>query len=208
MKKLFAPEIIRRTLKDTPYQTFPQELEGKLFIIEYEQGEMVNSPFVDELLLQIVVRGRVEIYLLRDDGTRFHIAEGGPGYTIGERELFLERQRAGYAEATRPLQTLAISIDRDRDVILNSAACMRLIARELAMKLDSLSKLEAEPSSVEEKVVSYMRNKCEGGILKGVEKTAFNLHCSARQLQRILDKLVEEEQIEKIGKGLYRLMVG
>ena len=43
------------------------------------------------------------------------------------------------------------------------------------------------------------------GVLKGVEKAAFKLHCSPRQLQRILNDYTADNIIQKIGKGTYRI---
>ena len=42
---------------------------------------------------------------------------------------------------------------------------------------------------------------CEDNTIKGVEKNAYQLHCSARQLQRILNSLEKEGRVKKLGKG-------
>ena len=42
-------------------------------------------------------------------------------------------------------------------------------------------------------------------FLRGVEKAAFQLHCSPRQLQRVLNELTDCGETEKIGKGAYKL---
>ncbi len=46
----------------------------------------------------------------------------------------------------------------------------------------------AAPASLTERVMSYMKYKCDNETLKGIEQAAFHLHCSARQLQRILNQ--------------------
>jgi len=51
-----------------------------------------------------------------------------------------------------------------------------------------------------------MKYKCPEGELKGVEKAAFLLHCSDRQLQRILNDYERQNVIKKVGKGTYRLV--
>ena len=63
------------------------------------------------------------------------------------------------------------------------------------------NQLSGYSSSISERVWNYMQFKCENGILKGLEKTAFQLHCSERQLQRIMN----EFQLRKIGKGTYQI---
>ena len=44
-----------------------------------------------------------------------------------------------------------------------------------------------------------------GMDFSGVEKMAMQLHCSRRQLQRVLKKLLEEGRLVKLAKGSYRL---
>ncbi len=59
-----------------------------------------------------------------------------------------------------------------------------------------------------ERLYACMVYKCEGRRLKGVEKAAFHLHCSPRQLQRILNDLVRDGVARKTGKGAYELCPG
>lgn len=42
-----------------------------------------------------------------------------------------------------------------------------------------------------------MKYNCQNKTLRNVETTAMNLHCSRRQLQRILKKLLDEQKINK-----------
>ena len=51
--------------------------------------------------------------------------------------------------------------------------------------------------------LNYMQFKCDNHILSGIEKTAFRLHCSPRQLQRILNQFEKDNVVTKIGKGRY-----
>ena len=68
-----------------------------------------------------------------------------------------------------------------------------------------MTTLDASPSSLSERVISYMKYKCNDGILKGVEQAAFRLHCSARQLQRVLNQSESAGLVKKTGKGTYKL---
>ena len=51
-----------------------------------------------------------------------------------------------------------------------------------------------------------MRYRCEDHCLRGVERAAFQLHCSPRQLQRILNGFVRNGMIRRVGKGSYELV--
>lgn len=57
--------------------------------------------------------------------------------------------------------------------------------------------------SLEEKVIAYMKYQCDDRILRRIEKTSEILHCSRRQLQRVLHELVEKDILTKLSKGVY-----
>ena len=101
---------------------------------------------------------------------------------------------------------LTLSLDENRDTLLANNAFLQLIGASLAKKMALITELDAAPSSLSDRVLSYMRYRCPDGILKGVEKTAFHFHCSPREPQRILNRFTQEGQVEKIGKGTYRLL--
>ena len=64
---------------------------------------------------------------------------------------------------------------------------------------------DAVSSSISERVWNYMQFKCDNGVLKGLEKTALRLHCSERQLQRIMHEFQSNGMIKKIGRGTYQI---
>ncbi len=72
-------------------------------------------------------------------------------------------------------------------------------------KIGAITAMDAAPASLTERVMSYMKYKCADGTLKGIEKAAFHLHCSARQLQRILNQSESAGLVKKLGKGTYKL---
>ena len=64
---------------------------------------------------------------------------------------------------------------------------------------------EAVFSSLEEKLLYYLQYTCPHNTLTNVEQTAAHIHCSRRQLQRLLKKLTDGGTLIKIKKGCYRL---
>jgi Mn-dependent DtxR family transcriptional regulator len=80
-----------------------------------------------------------------------------------------------------------------------------MLGESLSEKLEAVTMQNAVPPSLQERVRSYMTYKCENGKLRGVENAAFHLHCSPRQLQRILNQLSREGIVKKTGKGTYEL---
>lgn len=206
MQKIYDPESIAAILHQSRHGTVLQNLGVELFLVQYDKGELVTAPFLNENWFQVVVQGTLAIYFIRTDGARYALSSGGTDYILGDMELFQSTNIGNiYTEANTPLQCLAFSIDQNREILLANNAFLLLIGTSLTQKMAMLTELDAAPSSLNERVLSYMRYRCPNGILKGVEKSAFQLHCSPRQLQRILNHFTQEGQIEKIGKGTYRL---
>lgn len=82
---------------------------------------------------------------------------------------------------------------------------MQLIASAMAEKIEFITTMNSKPLSLSDRVINYIKYKCDNKTLKGIEKAAFYLHCSSRQLQRILNNFEKDGLVQKIGKGTYRL---
>lgn len=205
MKKIYDPQAVAAWVRRSRYGRVLEALEAELVLLEYAKGELVSSPFVQERWFQVVVQGRLNIYFIRNDGARYSLSSGATDYLLGDMELFQPHTGSIYAEAAEPLVCLALSLDRNRAVLLENAPFLQLICRSLTEKLAAITALNAAPCSLSERVLSYMRYKCPGGVLKGLEREAFYLHCSPRQLQRILNQFQREGRVKKIGKGAYQL---
>ena len=77
------------------------------YLIRYEKGELVSSPFQKELLFQIVEQGSLDIYLIRDDGTRYSLSNGTADYFLGDMDIFYEKSNNIYAEAVESLTCIS-----------------------------------------------------------------------------------------------------
>lgn len=51
-----------------------------------------------------------------------------------------------------------------------------------------------------------MNYKYDDRSFKGIEKMSFQLHCPARQLQRIMNEFEKQGVAKKTGKGAYKLI--
>ena len=103
---------------------------------------------------------------------------------------------------------LVFSVAGNEENLLANNQVLRLICRNMSDKLLAATMCDAVSSSLSERVWNYMQFKCENGILKGLEKTAFQLHCSERQLQRIMNGFQSKGMVKKIGKGTYQIENG
>lgn len=107
------------------------------------------------------------------------------------------------AEAISPLLTIAIDTVQYKDKLLHNIAFLQLMATTMANKISAMTNADAAPSSLSERILNYIKFKCDNHVLSGIEKTAFRLHCSSRQLQRILNQFEKDNVVTKIGKGRY-----
>ncbi|MDO4633990.1 MAG: cyclic nucleotide-binding domain-containing protein [Eubacteriales bacterium] len=206
MKAIYESDKIYQIIDQTDIDHYFSEIPGSLHILQYEAGETISSASTSENLFQILVSGTASIFYIRADGNVYSLAHCQGSYIIGESELFFEQDPNVFATAGTECTCIAVSIKQDGEQLLNDAAFLRIIANALASKLRMISNLNAVSSSLKERVTNYITYYCENHILSGVEQTAWRLHCSPRQLQRILNELVSENKIVKTGKGTYALI--
>ena len=206
MEKIFDREKIASCIAKSRYHAVLDSLALDFYLIKYEKGELVISPFQNELLFQIVEHGSINIYFIRDDGTRYSLSNGTTDYFLGDMDIFYPKSNNIYAEAAENLTCISFSIEKHREVLLSNNKFLVLICNSLSTKMGVITTMEAAPASLTERVLSYMKYKCSNETLKGIEQAAFHLHCSARQLQRILNQCENAALVKKLGKGTYRLI--
>lgn len=206
MERIYDKKSIEGCIAKSKYHAVLCSLGLDFYLIKYEKGELVSSPFQNEALFQIVEQGSINIYFIRDDGTRYSLSNGAADYFLGDMELFYPKSSSIYAEAAESLSCISFSIEKHRELLLTNNEFLKLICKSLSAKLGVMAAMDAAPASLTERVVSYMKYKCIDGTLRGIEQAAFHLHCSARQLQRILNQLESNGKAEKLGKGTYRLV--
>ncbi len=206
MKKIYDKEIIETYLKQTKFESVMRDLQKHLFVAQYEKGEFVTTPLQKEYLFQIIIQGSLNIYFIRDDGSVYSLAISQKNDLLGEMEIFSHQTGNVYAEATDDLICLALSIETSKDALLENCRFLQLICESLAQKMESVTTIDAAPVSLKQRVLTYMMYKCNEEELKGLQKAAFHLNCSARQLQRILNQHEAEGTVIKTGKGTYKLI--
>lgn len=205
MQRIYDKKEIADRIAESKYRAVFDTLDAAFYLINYEKGELVSSPFQSEPLFQIVEQGAVNIYLIRDDGTRYSLSNGTADHFLGDMELFYPRSSNIYAEAAERLTCISFSIEKHRERLLSNNKFLQLICSSLSAKIGAMAAFDAAPASLTERVLSYMKYKCDDETLKGIEEAAFHLHCSARQLQRILNQGEAAGVVKKLGKGTYRL---
>lgn len=196
--------MIAEAVSHSRYKEMLTALPTQLFLIVYDPGEIVSSPDIQNQTFQIIVSGSIQIYYIRSDGSRYSLSFSERDEILGETAFFRDENRGVFAEASEKTICLAFDIRENKTLLLRNADLMRILAESLTGKMAAILLQNSAPS-LPERVLSYMRYKCDHGNLKGVEYAAFQLHCSPRQLQRVLNSFEAEGLIKKIGKGSYIL---
>ena len=207
MKRCYDKAVLEAYLRQAKYESVMRSLQKHLFVAQYEKGEFVTMPFQEEHLFQIIMQGSVSIYVIRDDGSVYSLANSTKNDLLGEMEIFLHQPGSVYAQANEDVTCLAVSLEKRRDVLLENCQFLQLICESLTRKMESVTTTDAAPASLKQRVLTYMKYKCSGGELKGLQKAAFQLNCSARQLQRILNQHEADGTVIKTGKGSYQLIL-
>ncbi len=205
MERIYDRKKIAACIGKSKYSAVLETLDVDFYLIKYKKGELVSSPFQNELLFQIVEQGSINIYFIRDDGTRYSLSKGNSDYFLGDMDIFYPKSNNIYAEAAEDITCISFSMEKHRETLLSNNRFLRLICNSLSAKIGTMAVMDAAPASLTERVMSYMKYKCDDGILKGVQQAAFQLHCSPRQLQRILNQREAAGFVRKLGKGTYKL---
>lgn len=207
MKKFYDKALVETYLKQTKYQSLMSSLYEHLFVVQYEKSEFVTMPLQQVHLFQIIIQGTVSIYVIRDDGSVYSLANGSENDLLGEMEIFSHQPGNVYAEANDDVICLALSIEASKSALLENCQFLQLLCESLTQKMESITTLDATPASLKQRVLIYMKYKCNKGELKGLQQAAFYLNCSARQLQRILNQHESDGIVTKTGKGAYKLAI-
>lgn len=205
MREIFDHKQLERAFESqrNHFQTRPPVLRLLLF----DKGELLNHPLKPMDHFLIIIEGNIIIYSISHDGNVRYIARSGCGTLLGDMEFsgaVLQNQML-YTEAADRVLCLSIPYKENLNVLENDPVFLRFILRQLAGKLSMASTIGAIVETLEEKLLLYLRKMQPSHEITSVNETMQVLHCSRRQLQRVLKKLCDEELIVKTSRGHYRL---
>lgn len=172
---------------------------------EYEKGEFITSPYISPGQVLFLVEGVVQIYSLRNDGGISPISQTTKLALLGDMEFCTQEPSLFFVEAKTRVVCLTLSIDKYREELNRDLRFLHALLQSFLNKLKIFSSINVVALTIEERVLLYMKTLSPNGELQGIETATVQLRCSRRQLQRVLKKLCDEGEVEKIGKGHYRL---
>ena len=174
-------------------------------LVEFEKGEILNDPLKSLDRFYILVRGSVSIYHLTEDGTIRYISKASEGTLLGDMEFSGAGNQSFYIEAAETVLCLAMPFRENQSVLENDPVFLRFVVRQLAGKLSLSAGMTVSAQTLEEKVLFFLGKVQADHTISSVNQAFQALHCSRRQLQRVLKKLCDESLIVKMGRGRYRL---
>ena len=144
--------------------------------------------------------GSIEISANRADGTSYPIGYLDGFTCIGDMEFCGKRDDTHQIEARTTALCIVLPLASTKELLLNDNRFLRYLLNSVTEKLMLYSSSQSNFSTLEESFLSYLSERCPDQTFSGVEKMAMQLHCSRRQLQRVLKKLLEEGQLVKLSK--------
>lgn len=174
-------------------------------LLRFEKGEFLSRPFKKLNQFLLVVEGHIRIYDISDDSRIQGISAGGADALLGDIEFCSAAYRPFYTEAVEPVLCLAFPFAENRTALENDPVFLRFVLGQLARKLEMASHTNRFNLPLEERLLLFLESPQSGGVIRHLNDPLLHLHCSRRQLQRVLKKLCEEGQLEKTGRGCYRL---
>lgn len=188
-------------MQRTNFQQQPPVLK----LIEFQKGELLASPLYPLNCFYIIVEGSVSIYDLTEDGSARYIAKVGRGTLLGDIEFSGADRQPFYTEAEETVHCLAIPFCENQSTLENDPVFLRFVLGQMAQKLALSTKIGATAQTLDEKVLFFLQKVQPNHEISSVNHALQSLHCSRRQLQRVLKKLCEEGVLSKTGRGCYRL---
>lgn len=203
MKEIYHKEIIHQVLQNKVILKHFDNKDYPFFIIQYEPNETIIHPLEETKFLLFTIQGTIQIHSILADGSEFLLSSSDDFTILGDMEFITNQKPIFFATAKTKVTCVALDIEKNKDQLHQDNAFLHFLLQSLAKKIN-LSSLN-HSSSLEEKLINYIHYQCEKNTLTNIEQTATLLHCSRRQLQRILKQLCTQGKLIKIKKGTYWL---
>ena len=203
MKEIVDQDRLERFFGEQ--QAYFRQRPPVLKLVQFDKGEILNNPLQLLSCFYIIVRGSVSIYHLTEDGSIRYISKAASGTLLGDIEFSGAGNLSLYIEAAETVLCLAVPFRENQSVLENDPVFLRFVLGQLAAKLSLSAVMTASAQTLEEKLLFFLRKVQPDHAIYSVNYALQPLHCSRRQLQRVLKKLCDEGLVVKTGRGCYRL---
>ena len=175
-----------------------------LRLLQFEKEELLYHPRrpLDQFL--IGAEGRISLYDLSEGGGIRYVSRTGAGTLLGDVEFCGANGGTFYTGAAERVLCLAIPFAENRKTLEDDSIFLRFALRQMAQKL-TMSTMDVTMQTLEEKLLLYLDKMQPDHTIHSVNETVIALHCSRRQLQRVLKTLCDDGRLARTGKGHYQL---
>lgn len=174
-------------------------------LVRFRKGELLVAPFRPMDTFYFLVRGRVNIYGLREDGSSFSVYLADSGGVLGDIEFIEGGSLPFYTEAREEVLCVALPMEPNRERLDRDVRFLRFLLKSVAEKFKLFCLIGQPAQPVEEKLLTFLREIQPEHTLHSVNAGVMQLNCSRSQLQRVVRKLTAQGDLIKLGKGTYRL---
>ena len=185
-------------------QLFSAPIEEFLEVHVFEKGEYIFEELMPPERLYFLVKGKVKLYMIHQDGNVSLAQYYEAGDILGELEFLGIRTQSQSIQAVEPSVCLALSFQEHGSLILSDAVFLRNLSKLIAEKmLRSVSKLVATQTyPLENRMAAYLLEK-EGEVGRGnwvrvsLTDLAQYLGTSYRHLSRVIKHFDEAGWIDR-----------
>jgi CRP-like cAMP-binding protein len=205
MKEIRNEALLKRYLEKYAIEDLFETKDLPFRLVHFDKGEIINYIQDASSALLFLADGAIQLYSLYENGGRYPLSYVEEFTLLGDMEFCNQTSLPFLVEASKNCTFVQLPLYDCKEQLYNDNRFLRFLLTSISDKLALYSKSEATYPSLEEKLISQMR-QCEGQSFQGVNIMAFHLHCSRRQLQRVLKSCTQKGLIEKSGKGSYKLL--
>lgn len=207
MRHRSDPQAVQKLLEQFQISALFSTKDLRFSLVEYQPGEFLTSPNQETQCLLFLVQGTVTIRSIRPDGSEYVLTSGQRFSMLGDVEFVTKKPPAFYAQASTPVLALSLPLGSYAAALEEDAVFLRFLLRSITEKLEQSSHAEAVGGTLEDRLLHWLEFRCPDGKLTSIGQTAALLHCSTRQLQRVLRRLTESGVLKHTGKGVYQRII-
>ncbi len=206
MERIYDPAAVAAWLRRGKLEDCFDTRGLAFHLCRFHKGEELTGPDAPLGALLFVVQGTVRVYGVRSDGRMVPVNQQHSPVVLGDLEFVHGDKTPFFVEARTAVTCLCLPIAPHRERLASDVRFLQMLLRAYADKLQYFAFVDATAATLEERLLRYLDTVAAGKTLEGIEAATLRLHCSRRQLQRVVKKLCAEGKLEKTGRGRYRLV--
>lgn len=205
MEKIYEKQLTEHWLEKSGL-TEQFDTEGlDFFLIRYEQGEFLSEQGQPIEQFQFVVSGDVVLYYLDEDGERRNVGIMSRNGLLGDMEFVVGSVPVFYSEAVTPVTVIALAMEKNRARLERDCRFLMHLLRQASQVKMLTARNQIVLPGLKERLLYHLRYECPHQTMKGMDRTAAQLRCSRRQLQRVVKALEGQGRLVKRERGCYQL---